>query len=246
MTKVATLGIALAAFLLAACTAGLTEEVSMSPTLTAEPTRNAAASEEPAPEEPATVFAPSGLLEPGTRYALTPDGLSASFAVPTAHWISNGSFLLDGYGGSPDQSQMFFWTGDSPVGTYADPCAEETSPPAGTSAADLAAAVASVPGTELLSGPSDVTVDGYPGQYVELFVPKDIGCTPNSFLLWYFLDSDGAAIGRFASWPDSTIRVWIIEVEGARAFVEAETRYPGASAEVDQEFQEIVESIDFE
>ena len=42
------------------------------------------------------------------------------------------------------------------------------------------------------------------------------------------------------------IRVWIIDVDGARAVVEAETRYPDASDLVDQEFDDIVNSIDFE
>jgi hypothetical protein len=142
---------------------------------------------------------------------------------------------------------MLFWTDVDPAGVFADPCAGEASPPAGPTAADLAAAIAALPGTELLSGPSDVTIDGRAGKVVEILVPADIPCSPGTFLLWYNLGCPTEAeCARYASWKDSIIRVWIIELDGgARAVVEAE-RIADDSPAIDQEFDDIVNSIDFE
>jgi hypothetical protein len=42
-----------------------------------------------------------------------------------------------------------------------------------------------------------------------------------------------------------TIRVWIVDVDGTRLFIEAES-YKGAGPEVEQAIQQIVDSIRFE
>jgi hypothetical protein len=202
----------------------------------------------PAASEDSTAFAPAGRLEAGNRYDLTLDLVPATFAVPTSKWGTNGQFLLWVEAGEYFQrAHMFFWTDSDPAGVFADPCAGEASPPAGPTAGDLASAIAGMPGTELLSGPSDVTVDGRVGTVVEILVPADIPCSPESFLLWYFQGCPTEAeCARFASWKDSIIRVWIIDLDdGARAFVEAE-RYADDDPAIDEEFEDIVNSIDFE
>ena len=142
---------------------------------------------------------------------------------------------------------MLFWTPDN---VYADPCAQTTlSPPAGPSAADLAVAVSTLPGTDA-TGPSDVTVGGRAAKHVVLTVREDIACNPEQFYLWYNVgegdDCAGAVVcGRYATALGDTIRVWIVEVNGARIFIEAETR-KGASPEIEQEIQQIVDSIQFD
>jgi hypothetical protein len=213
---------------------------------TGTPTEQPAASETPS-EESAT-FAPAGQLEAGERYDLTLDLVPATFAVPTSIWGSNGEFLLWVHAGEyAYRAHMFFWTGVDPAGVFADPCAGEASPPAGSTAADLAAAIAALPGTELLSGPSDVTMDGRAGKLVEILVPADIPCSPGTFLLWYDLGCPTEAeCARYASWKDSIIRVWVIELDdGARAVIEAE-RIADDNPAIDQEFDDIVDSIHFE
>ena len=114
---------------------------------------------------------------------------------------------------------IIFWT-SFPDGDYADPCARLLSPPVGSSAADLAAAVSTAPGTELLTGPSNVTVGGRPAKHVALTVRENVGCDPGFFYTWR--DVYGGAL-----WPTTgvgdTIRVWIVDVDGTRLFIEAET-----------------------
>jgi hypothetical protein len=217
-----------------------------STTPTPEPSATSAPSE--ASSGAPARFAPDGHLEAGERYDLTLDLVPATFAVPTSKWGSNGQFLLWVETGEYfKRAHMFFWTGFDPVGVFADPCAGEASPPAGPTAADLAAAIAALPGTELLSGPSDVTIDGRAGKVVEILVPADIPCSAETFLLWYDLGCPTEAeCARYASWKDSIIRVWVIELDdGARAVVEAE-RIADTDPAIDQEFDAIVDSIQFE
>jgi hypothetical protein len=201
-----------------------------------------------AASEGSAAFAPAGVLTADERYDLTLDLAPATFAVPTSNWGGNGRFLLWVHSGDYyERAHMFFWTDTDPAGVFADPCAGEASPPAGPTAADLAAAIAGLPGTELLSGPSDVVIDGRAAQVVEILVPADIPCSPETFLLWYSQGCETEAeCARWASWEDSIIRVWIIELDdGARGVIEAE-RFAADDPAIDQEFEDIVNSIDFE
>jgi hypothetical protein len=136
---------------------------------------------------------------------------------------------------------IIYWT-SFPDGDYADPCARLLSPPIGPSAADLAAAVSTAPGTKLIKGPSDVTLGGRPAKHVVLTVRENVGCDPGFFDTWR--DVFGGAL-----WPTTgvgdTIRVWIVDVEGTRLFIEAETTEQATSG-LEQEIQQIVESIRFD
>jgi hypothetical protein len=121
--------------------------------------------------------------------------------------------------GPQSAEAIIYWT-SFPDGEYADPCANLLSPPVPQSAADLAAAVAAAPGTELVTGPSDVTVGGRPAKHVVLTVREDLGCDPGFFYTWQ------AGLGG-ANWLSTdvgdTIRVWIVDVDGTLLFIEAET-----------------------
>jgi hypothetical protein len=105
-----------------------------------------------------------------------------------------------------------------------------------------AAAVSTAPGTALVTGPSDVTVDGRPAKHVVLTVREKAGCDPWFFFTWR--DVFGGAL-----WPTTgvgdTIRVWIVAVDGTRLFIEAETTKQ-AGFDLDEEIQQIVESIRFD
>jgi hypothetical protein len=105
--------------------------------------------------------------------------------------------------------------------------------------------VSTLSGTDLDSGPSDVTVGGRPAKHVVLTVPEDVECRAGDggFYLWYGDLDNGES--RYASALGETLRVWIIDVDGTRLFIEAES-YKGAGPEIDQEIQEIVDSIRFE
>jgi hypothetical protein len=78
---------------------------------------------------------------------------------------------------------------------------------------------------------------------------EDINCDLH-FYLWYndcagTPAADARECYRFATRPGDTIRLWIVDVDGARVVIEAETR-KSASPEVEQEIQQILDSIQFE
>ena len=204
----------------------------------------------PSPTPPAAVFPSAGELAIGAKQSLTLDGVPLSFRVPTSGWFSNGAWGIDKV---PEQTLdatakaalgagFIFWVDDTPTGVYADPCAGVEAPPVGPSVADLASAVAAIPGTDLVSGPSDVVVGGHPAKQVVLTIREDIACAPQSFDLWY-APTEGAA--RYATEVGSTIRAWIIDVDGKTVWIDGET-YKGAGPEPGQEIQQIIDSIQFE
>lgn len=207
------------------------------------------ASPSPSPTPPipsasptAAAFPPSGNLAVGERNAIELEGIPFTFTVPTSDWVSNGSFAIDKRAGiGPEGAGFILWT-DTPVGVFADPCAQEAGPEIGTSIADLAAAVAAMPGVDVVSGPTEVTVGGYPAQHVVVTIREDIGCDAQSFYLWYAPTPDFA---RFATAVGSTIRTWIIDVGGTSVWIDAET-YAGAGPGPAQEIQAIIDSIEFE
>jgi hypothetical protein len=195
----------------------------------------------PSPTPLAAVFPPRGPLEIG-RHSITQVGVSYSFAVPTSGWISNGTFALDrAEGVAPDGAGFIFW-GETPVGVFADPCEQTKGPLIGGSAADLAAAVATVPGTELVDGPTDVMVGGHPAKRVVLVIHDDVGCTAGSFRLWY---TSTPGLSRFATQLGSKIRVWIIDVDGTLIWIDGET-FKGSGPEPGRQIQQIIDSIEFE
>ena len=214
---------------------------SPSPTPTAPPS--------PSPTPVAYAYPPSGELEVGSRHSLTVDGVPFSLTVPASGWMSTGSAmgLNKESGGAPSSAWMPIWTPDN---VYADPCTQSRlDPPPGPSAADLAAAISTVPGTDAM-GPSDVTVGGRAAKLVVLTIREDIGCDPQQFYLWYNEGpgddcSGDEECGRYATALGDTIRVWIVDVDGARLFFEAETG-KDAGPEIEQEIQQIIDSIQFE
>jgi hypothetical protein len=194
---------------------------------------------------------------------LTVEGVTFSFRDPgfwpAGSWERHGA--IGGHRGpasinkdlipSQPAEAIIFWTG-FPDGEYADPCANLLAPPVPQSAADLAAAVAAAPGTELVTGPSDVTLGGHPAKHVVLTVREDLGCDPGFFYTWQ-------AGFQGTNWTRTdvgdTIRVWIVDVDGTLLFIEAEnkTRWvdpyekrKSVLRQLTREIEQIVESIRFD
>lgn len=193
-------------------------------------------------------------------HAVTEEGVPFSFRVPITEdprdpysdaWETFSSIPTEKSAGGPislnksmvgaqDAEAIIFWT-SFPDGDYADPCARLWSPPVGSSAADLAAGVATAPGTELVTGPSNVTLGGRPAKHVALTVRENVGCDPGFFYSWR--DAKVGALWR-APWDGDTIRVWIVDVDGTRLFIEAVTRQAAGGQK--REVEQIVESIRFD
>lgn len=198
----------------------------------------------PSPTPEADFPAP-GPLAVGTHRAIL-DGVPLSFSVPSSGWTSSAPFIVKGEDGQPDAFDLLLWT-SAPENVYADPCAHTPlRPPPSATAAGLAAAVASIPGTDLVAGPSSIDVGGRPAQLVVLKIREDLGCDPKTAYLWYDESIGGASDGwRWAEALGATIRVWIVDVDGKRVWIDGES-FKGAGPEVEQEIQQIVDSIKFE
>jgi hypothetical protein len=212
---------------------------SSSPTLAPTPSPSAT---------PAAAFPPAGAMAVG-RHSMTLAGVPLSIELTTTGWKSNGDFGIDKGNyqtGTSDSAGFILWPASAPDNTFSVPCAKTAlDPPAGPSAAELAAAVSNVPGLELVSGPSAVTIGGHPAQHVVVNVPADIGCVPEKFYLWYDADDASGKLGRYATALNSTIQVWIIDVDGTIVWIDGET-YATSGAAAAQEVEQIVNSVQFE
>jgi hypothetical protein len=169
------------------------------------------------------------------------DGVPLSLRVPDAAWTQFGQTSINKSIMGPQGAEaMVFWS-SFPDGEYANPCASLSSQPSGTSAADLAHAVSTAPGTELVAGPSDVTVGGLQAQHVVLSVREDVGCDPGYFYTW-------PDVRWGALWPGTTvgdtIQLWIVDVDGTTLFIEAETTEQ-ADVDLEREIKQIIGSIRF-
>jgi hypothetical protein len=182
-------------------------------------------------------------------------GVPFSLSVPDRSWgpgpireLRDGSGIREGdllisksILGPQGAEAVIFWT-SFPEGNQAAPCGDLLGSSVGPTASDLATAVAAAPGTELVEGPSDVTVGGYPAKHVVLTVREDRGCDPGFFYTWR-----SKCLGPcwMETNVDDTIEVWVVDVVGQRLFIEAETTTQADSG-LEQEIQQIVRSIRFE
>ena len=165
-------------------------------------------------------------------------GKSLSVDMPSG-WTSHLGFRLYTQSG---EAAFIFWT-PAPSNVYADPCTKEPlDPPAGDTPAELAAAVSSIPGTDLVGGPSDITIGGHPAKLVSIRIREDVDCVSGEFLLWY---ADEPANGRFPDALGDTINVWIIDVDGAIVWIDGSWAV-NTSPALHEEMRQIVESIQFE
>ena len=192
-------------------------------------------------QKPAVV-PPAGPLSVG-RHELNLEGIPMTFELATAGWISNGEFGFEKPPTRDPAGAAFIVWGDDADGIFSDPCNQVRAPEAGPTAADMVAAIATVPGVEVVTAPTAMTVDGRPAQKVVIRFPDELPCPPDEFYIWYDTTIDGNA--RYPTVEGLTIRVWIIEVEGKRVQLDGES-YAGAGPEVDAELDAIVESIRFE
>jgi hypothetical protein len=125
---------------------------------------------------------------------------------------------------------------------YADPChwsGTLLDPPVGSSVDGLVAALASQKGRHA-STPTDVTVDGFAGKYMELTVPAGIylaECDGGEFRTW--LGTDG---GERYLQPGQRDLLWIVDVDGTPLVIDAALG-AGTSAQDRADRIKIVESV---
>jgi hypothetical protein len=195
---------------------------------------------------PASAFPASGRVEVG-RHRMVRAGVPLSIEFATDGWQSSKGYnVIKGTSTEPDSIDVIFWD-LTPDNVYADPCAHTPlDPPATRTRAGLAAAIESIPGIDVLSGPTEVTVGGHPATRITTSVPATAPCgaAMGDFRLWYD-EGMGTGGGRWPSVLGSTMRTWIIDVDGTLVWIDAET-FEGAAPEIEQEVQALIESIEFE
>ena len=161
--------------------------------------------------------------------------------------------IIVGHPGSPEETLLWFYTSASgPAYTtpavYPDPCTHEGAIEFEDSLAGEAEAWVSVPGTEVVSAPSDVTVDGRAAKSLVVVVPEDVGCPNSEF--WLLYDPNCGAVlncTTYPTWLGETLRNWIVDRgDGSRFTIRFEVRYPDANPDLGQEIQLIVDSIQVE
>jgi hypothetical protein len=178
-----------------------------------------------------------------------------SFAVPGSGWSYDG-FEVIGHPESPQDSRVWFFLTSSmysdamPItpAVFADPCAHDAFQTFDASLAGQAEALVSIPGTELVSGPADVTIDSRPGKYAAIAFPADLGCANSDFWLLFNASCGTPKIdcSNYPNWPGEALREWLIDVNDEILNVRAQLRDAEAGAELDAEIQDIVDSIQFD
>jgi hypothetical protein len=190
------------------------------------------------------LFPPEGPISAGTHTAVL-EGFTVSFTVPADGWsVTPGQFIgTESFGQATDVS-FNLWP-SSPDNLYSDPCRHTPlDPPPSHTAAGLIAAAAAIPGTDLVSGPSSLTIGGHPAQHVAFTIPDDLSCDPEQFWVWYD-NSGGGQDWRWAGVLGEMHQVWTIDVDGKVIWINAST-WAGSSPEVDQAVQAFIDSIQIE
>ncbi len=150
MAAAAVLVVALVGYNLLPSDTGSGGTPAVSPSPSPSPSPSITASQLPSPPPSDYAFFPNGPIEAG-RHPMVLAGKSLTVDMPPG-WISHLGFRL--HTGS-SAAAFIFWT-PAPSNVYADPCAHEPlDPPAGDTPAERAAAISSIPGTELVGAPSN-------------------------------------------------------------------------------------------
>jgi hypothetical protein len=186
------------------------------------------------------------------RRELTIGGVPFSFRVPTRGWEAFGDISINKSIVGPQSAEaIIYWT--TIPGDYANPCPDvfgwpvpSSSRPFGAgigarTVGELAAEVATAPGTELLAGPSNVIVSGRRAKRVGLLVHQDLGCDPGYFFIWHDMEAG-------ALWPATevgdTLSLWVVDARETPIVIAALTSEQ-ATRGLRQEVGKIVRSIRF-
>jgi len=189
----------------------------------------------PAPSEGTGDVWPTGSVASGV-HNVTLGGVTFSFNVPGPGWTATFSGILSRGG----NWISFFYPDDTSVRVFTDPCAGVLGPPIAPAAADLATALTTIVGTDVV-GPSDVTVGGLPAKLVVISIRDDVTCSAGEFFLSGLPDGTGLT---YANSLDSTFTIWTFDLDGQRFAIWAQQVIP--NEELAQEIQQIVDSIQFE
>ena len=175
-------------------------------------------------------------MRPGA-YGGIVDGISFTFRLPDNGWWSGEEAGSLYFRDDPMQGWLRFW---DPHQVYADPCAHTLKAPIGPSAAELADAMASIPGMRS-TGVTDTVVGGFPAKHLRLTATGDMACIPHDFYLWGVSGPVESSIRR-PRLDDSLINVWVVEVDGRRFVIDSDAGLP-ADVDAASGIQAVVASL---
>jgi hypothetical protein len=177
----------------------------------------------------------AGAEDDAIRITLTvPDGWSGleSSIVPTVE-----SYLPPGGGGLNFGRGGWLYTVSQVCGG-SGPDPNGPTIPTGTTVDEFVTALVDHPDLDVTS-PVDVTLGGHSGQYLELRIPANATTVPGG--CGYFVWEPGI----YAQGPNALWRIWVLDVDGVRMVVRADS-FPGTTPEVQAQLQAIVDSIQIE
>jgi hypothetical protein len=220
---------------------GLRPDVGSQPT--PSPTTQPAPTQSPTPKP---ILGSTSKLDPGRyRFTFIPPGATAPFPMSItlpAGWSGFGFGINKNYGplDADVGAALGLW---EITNRFVDPCTDHTllDPTPGPGIDELIDALASQPGIDA-GPPTDVTVDGYRGKFIELTVTADVDtCGFEGFWLWASSDGDR----RFHQGANEMNRIYILDVGGVRRTFFA--RIPARTTAADRaELDAIIDSIDIE
>jgi hypothetical protein len=233
---------------------GTSSSPAATPTITATPTTTEPSPND-SPRDVADVPADFAPLEPGAYY-VRPENIPVQvvFTVPAVGWIAwIGTSKPDHTSGRENR-----YVGMSIVNVtnlVVDGCTDHRAadPPVGPTVNDLAEALASLHPFVVTKPPSDVTIYGYHGQYMELAIPEirsEPGgaagaglfpdCTESRLKSWI-----GPPLS-YAYWgytePGQHEEFWILDVKDSRLVIEASWS-PDSPSEDVAELGTVLDSI---
>ena len=248
-----------AAWLIAGAIVALFGGFLLSGVLTQEPSQGSPGVGASSPSASPQALPASARPDSIDRRSLAVAGVPLSFDRPASsgepwQWapLKDDLYISRDTSGSQAAEAMILWTA-FPGSQHARPCLLD---PSASSTRELAASVATAAGTELVSGPADVTVGGRAAKQVVVKVAPDafleevtggartgtVGCNPGYFFGW---EADDTGAFWQETLPGDTIKVWVVGIAGEMLFIEAAT-HPEAGAAVQQEIDGIIDSIRFE
>ncbi len=189
---------------------------------------------------------PEGMLPEGP-HVLLEAGFPMSVTIPAPGWHGDragGTVIKNDTASAPDGAGLIVFAGAGDLFVYGDPCRWLTTKPdaPATTVDELVAALTSQASRDA-SEPVDVTLDGYAGKSVTLHVPADVvfsECDGGEFRTLLM----GATGARYHQDPGQIDKLWIVDVDGELAVIDA-AYYDGTPQAVVDELEAIVHSITF-
>jgi hypothetical protein len=256
-------------FLASACSAGqgVASPSPASASLAAEPTSApTTASNAPPSRSPGPLALPEGALaagtytfqpfagrdalglcagQPGCKESPDDDSIRITFTLPDG-WVGLGNKVtpsVERYS-PPGGAALIFSRGGWLYSRLCAPQPHGPDIPTGTTVDEFVTALVNHPDLDVTS-PVATTLAGYSGTYLELRAPAntttdELGPKPggcNYYFVW--------EPGIYAQGPNALWRIWILDVNGVRVVVRADS-FPGTTPKIQAQLKAIVDSTQIE